>query len=53
MSIQLSVDFVEFEKWLTPEVVYDAFSRAGYEVELKDEYKKECRDQQKVQHRNT
>lgn len=40
MGITLNIDLDEFEKWLTPERVEIAFYNAGYEVELKDEFKK-------------
>jgi hypothetical protein len=39
VSIQLNIDLDEFEKWLTPERVETAFYNAGFDVELKDEYK--------------
>lgn len=40
MTIQLKIDLDKFEKWLTPKRVETAFHNAGYEVELKEEYKR-------------
>lgn len=40
MTIKLNIDLDEFEKWLTPEILENTLYNAGFEVELKDEYKK-------------
>lgn len=39
MTIRLDINFDEFEEWLTPDLVENALSYAGYDVELKSEYK--------------
>lgn len=41
MTIQLDIDFEKFEQWLTPERMEIALHNAGFDVELKEEYKTE------------
>ena len=40
VAIKLEIDLEEFKKWLTSERIETAFHNAGFDVELKEEYKK-------------
>lgn len=44
MTIQLDIDFEAFEEWLTPERFVFAMIQGGYDVELKDEFKRQVND---------
>ena len=46
MTIQLDINFDELDAWLTPENVENLFKSAGYDVELKDEFKKDFEEVQ-------
>ena len=45
MGIKLDINLDEFEKSLTPEVLENAFYNAGFDVELKEEYKTQKEEQ--------